>query len=552
MSFCTIKEILSVIFNLAIIMFCISIPHLIAFFAYRNSKKDVPTSRNNPSKNFSKSNRFFLFFDTITSLLPKYLIPLAIVAISCFILSYRPNRFSDTISKMINEINTGNIPSMVLSFILATIGMLSIFTALKQKYCAFISTKDVLHANRVITKIIHIVCHYLLYTCFSGISVWINYFSAPTIPEHLLILQGCEMYCLFMSVFYALSLLYTLLKILFSAEDPRLLNGLYRTVHNLSRTRNENLNQENYYSIDASIDYLISLLYTSDIIDTHKSFESKKIESISFMDGNFGSIPKSIQHYAFFTSFLFPSASGLSFSLGLHPILYSIIFPRLDYPPLYILIGILLCILPNLIVFLLLFSRNSSIRNFYIRIAIGSSGFKLKNPQETDTACYFSEHYKYGNRKSTEQECIHRIYNIISLFRDTLDAGHDLALYSLNQIEKNIQGEDCGYMLYMLCAYLFCKEYPNEKATLSEKFQKKFTDNHDQKAILEHNVSELAKDILRDHDAPTWSDIFDLHITHNTDAFCKEVNPITPSLCRFCLHTKHLTFKFEYKKVKRP
>ena len=486
--------------TLLIVLFFSSFTLLLTYFACKRALKQEWLSEKRFCTLSTVKQEQFRFFDTFMDLLPQYLLSFVLAIFLSAIFIVVPS-----LSTVVSCINHSDLPSIVLTAMLGVMGLLSICTITTRKYCAFVSTKEIFRANKVGRTTLNSVCCYLLYGFFCGVHV--AYAGANTTTDVEVVYNlfyGCELFYFLATIQHTLNLLYTVFHILLS-EDTKLLDDLYLAVHNDFRTRNEKLNKENRFSVDASINYLVSRIYSPEIREAYKDFENHKIRSVSFLGEEYSAISRYTKLYPFFSA------------VGLHLVLFipfcGILFMIAKAPTLPALIGIGIYLLTNGLWVTIAFLKKGEMRKYYVRLAIGAWGFKMEKEKNT---CYFSEHYCFGIRHRQglkEQKCIRQIYCIVSLFLDVLDTDIDLAMHCLSTIEQYVQNQEFGYMLYMMCVYLFCRKNRNKADLFAEKLAGKFACNPSQKALFEHNISELAKDIFCNTESPTWIDIFNQRTT---------------------------------------
>lgn len=482
----------SIIIHIALLVY----PFPTIFLLYKHASRKNMFSRTYRNTSPPKLTSPFSVLDFITSLAPLYAITLMLAFLFAFTLLYcyvsSPGGsiyFEDTAIAYIDI--WGDIPSYVSSAIFSITGMLSICTAINQTYRAFISTRSILLANKVGENIFKSIIYFLSYFLFQGIDFWIRKGLTISLDSRILsfFMQGCAGFYLFLSVLQILFLLYKILKLLLT-EDPSLLDQLYTCVHNGTRKITDELNNANYASLDACIDYLCTKAFDNKQENTLKNFDSQKIQSRFFLD-EYEMLPKHLRVYTF-------CASSLILTL-LNTMPFLLVFRLMLYQPVSsCVIGASMCIVIDIVGLAIIFSRKKGFHKLFIRSAIGSWGFEI---HDSEKPLYFSAYHRFGTTTKNSvqyQKSLRQLYCLISLFRDCLSAGYEIAEHCLQRIAQQIEQFQCGYTLFAVCVHLFCLKYPAQKKDELIQLHNLLDSSTLNKSTIAYNTSELAKDILHD------------------------------------------------------
>lgn len=445
-----------------------------------------------------------------------YYVPIVSLALSmCFLFSFLLLifcKFSPNLNAYFQDQSTdyiyigGDAPSLVLSALLGVMAMLSICTAIKHSYHAVISVRSMLLADGADKCIVLAITYYLSSSVLQIIDFFYRLSQKNTqeAEEISLILQGVSVFFLFFTVLRTLLLLHKILKV-FLQEDAKLLCQLYATIHNQKRKITNELRNPDHVSLDACMDYLCASLFDSKKKDTLQYFDHKKIQSIFLLD-EYEMFPANLKKHIWIFSFLV--------LLLFHAFSFSLLLFLFPYDAIHFcIIYICVCIIIDIVGCFIIFYRKKGLHKLFIYITMCKWGFKTGDTQKT---VYFFENCKlyFSNKMGKQyQKRLLEIYCIVSLFRNCLDAGEEIATHCLNRIAQDILKNHCGYVLYTVCLQLFFLHYPSQKRYVSEQIKTLQDSVALDTDIIAHNTSEFLKDMLRKRKVEASTNIFSMKQT---------------------------------------
>ncbi|MCH5314452.1 MAG: hypothetical protein J1E81_00960 [Eubacterium sp.] len=363
----------------------------------------------------------------------------------------------------------------LLTIILATFGLIAVFSSLNKQYYLFFSSKDIIDALKIkecifSTSIIYFLCVIsvsMYYACYYLIDSKYNtdifkvFFFTISIISAIVV------------VFYVLKMFYSIIKFLFSKKtEYKLLDSLHLDVHE----KLYNITIQNEQEIYDGLDYLF--IKNS----KHKHITKEKISFISFID-NSNSFTEDIKNKLVRNTFLW------SFIISFLLICFNY---KKDFQQsaIIILVAIALSSLVNFVICKSLYK--TKLKDIIIHIHMWSWGFLITIENEK----YYSATTKSKITNSTYDEYFKSIYNIISFYRKVLSFNKEYASKSLNYILNKFDNGECDYLLLSICMFLYYKNYDINKKELVS--LKKYIENMGVGyELLRNNLSAIITDIFR-------------------------------------------------------
>lgn len=376
-----------------------------------------------------------------------------------------------------------DMPSLSLSALLGVLGLLSLFGAFPRAYSAAISTTDLISFKSVRETVL---CSLL---CFSFAFLCDEFEKSTTyfIPDQF----DSRLYRLFISLFsyglYLSSLAcagFAAIKIVGSFEEKKSgLNNLYKDVRHYTRKSNDQLNINNTEGINACYKY-----YWEELLRNGNAkeeiIEHRNIHFISFQD-HYKKMPL-ISHLWVWVYSLFCLALITVIPCSL--IAYAFLANNTIWWQ-----SAVACMTTNFIVLFCIFCFNDTYKKFYIRAAIGAWGFEVIDQEKI---CFFNERRQYNGIHFKRHLRSH--YNIVSFFRNALQAGENVSELALKQIFRNTRETNYGCILCFVCLYLFKEYYPENKTDFKTELIDIVKSTGLDIDLLRHNALELIKDIISD------------------------------------------------------
>ena len=364
----------------------------------------------------------------------------------------------------------------LLTVTLSVIGLVAVFSSLNKKYYIFFDTKDIFKFWKVKEKIVSIVFYFVL-TMIGVMSYYFYYYILGDIET----IQGFMIISFIFSSFSTIALTYNLFQLLrtilrFLLVDKyefALLERLYYRVHDTKRKKSEKLNVNNFVEIESNIYYLMS-----------KYIKTNKVEKIEyiFFPNEYKSFSIGIKIRNFLRSLCVTIFGSFLFGFSAY-----VIFPK----EVNIIIMLLIFLIFNFITCLVIYSLGG-FRDMLIFVNMDSFGFRVKK----DNHFVYCSTIKRGFTKNSYNKYFKSLYNIVSLFRDVLNADNELVSLCYKTI---VGSENTDYLLYSICTFLYYDRYKPKMKKYLWDFKQYLMDNKIDINMVKNNTSAVITDIVRDN-----------------------------------------------------
>lgn len=362
----------------------------------------------------------------------------------------------------------------LLPIVLAVIGSVAVFYSLNKHYYVFLSPKDIVQSLKVKEDIISVLIFYFL--CILSTSI---YYLGYYIVDNTEISELIKAPFFFVSIVSATTVLIWLLRLFYSIitfifsnkTEDKLLDLLHYNIHDESSKK---INISNKLDIQMGLEYLLS---------KHKNqlkICDAKICFISFLK-EYNSFTKNIKQKNFRKTFFYAIIFNLFLEFYLSKNIEDVRFN---------LFSIVLIIILNISACVIIYK--TKLRDIFIHTQMWSWGFLVKKDDEK----YYSSTTKNNITNKNYDEYFKSLYNIVCLYKNVLSSDRKCSKYFLNEIIKHTYSNDCDYILYTICLFLYSRKYGKEKAQLQQ-LKGFILNNGIEWDLIETNITALIHDIYR-------------------------------------------------------
>lgn len=363
----------------------------------------------------------------------------------------------------------------LLTIILAVIGSVAIFSSLNKKYYLFFSSKDIVRSLKVKEDVISIITFYLI--CITSTFVYyIEYYIGDDTKDISEVLKDISFCVSIISsvivLIWLLKLFYSIIIFLFSDKtENQLLDSLYYYIHDRN---DKKIYISNEIEIQENIKYLLLNL------KGQLKICNEKISFISYLE--------EYDEFAQKTK-VKNLAKTIFYAIIVHLIFAFYIFGRIEsiYFSLFSFVSIIIL---NICVCYILYK--TQLRSVFIHTQMWSWGFLIEKGDKK----YYCSTVKSNITNKKYNNYFKCLYSIVCLYKIVLSSDEKYAEYFLSEIIKYANNNDCDYILYSLCLYLYCSKYENKKAKLLE-FKKFIKNNNIDWDVLQTNIVAIINEIYR-------------------------------------------------------
>ncbi len=366
-----------------------------------------------------------------------------------------------------------------LTVVIATIGLITLFSSFNKQYFIFFSANDVLKTWSIKENIISIMNKFILITLSATIYYFVFYI---TIIDKFtsFILVYAFVFANITSLFF-LEKIYKLIKAIFKLvfddkSELTLLDQMHKSIYLKNRKVYKNLTKEDENEIEDNIDYLLNKFQNAPQPST-----SNEIVFLSFLQ-HYKTLPSHIKFVCFLRSYI----ENIMVTLLITFLVSSTKVIHFDVKSVF-----WASFFFNLLFLIAIYSFNG-LRDVYVVLNLGSFGFKIITSDKK--VYYYTTEGKTLIRKKPYRYFV-SLYNIISLFRNVLSSNEEISKIFY---EKIIESSKNDYLLYSICTFLYYDQYRDKTAELLSKFYHYLNDNKLDINLVKRNTTNLVINITRD------------------------------------------------------